>query len=75
MQTNDPVTTFDQRKLKHDFLNDINSLRMGIEALEMLRDDPVEFAELVDVMRETVKVFEDRLAVTFDILQDKQSAS
>ena len=58
------VSVADVKKLKHDFLNDINSLKLNLEALEMLRDDPQEFAVLLELMRDTVHLFQDRVEFT-----------
>jgi hypothetical protein len=49
------------KQLRHDFLNDINSLRMNLEALNMVREDPDEFVTLTEMMRDTISVLHERV--------------
>lgn len=58
----------DSRKLRHDFANDISSLKLNIAVLTMLHENPEEFAELTQLMRETVSTLESRLTLVLDTL-------
>lgn len=62
----------DRRHLLHDFLNDINSLKMNLEALQIVRDDPDEFTELVDLMHSTIDSHEARFEAALRLLLDAE---
>ena len=64
------ITVVDVRNLKHDFLNDINSLKLNLEALELLREDPQEFGVLIELMRDTVRLLQDRVDATLQCMTD-----
>lgn len=48
-------------KIRHDFANDINSLKMNLEALDMAQDDPEQHAALVRLMHDTIDGLHQRL--------------
>ncbi len=70
MNTDSTAADMNPRKLKHDFLNDISSLKMNVEALQLMREEPEEFDELISLMRGTIQLFEDRLDSVLSLRSD-----
>lgn len=64
------ASTVDRRKLKHDFANDIYSLKINLDALQMLRDNPEEFSTLLALMRDTLQTFQQRIESTMALIPD-----
>lgn len=60
----------DRRRLLHDFSNDLNSLKMNLEVMQMARDDPDEFAQLVDLMQSTIKCHQARIDAVLKLVLD-----
>lgn len=50
------------RELKHDIGNDLSVIKMGLEAIVSLRENPNEFAEIVGLMRINVDSLRDKVA-------------
>jgi hypothetical protein len=57
-------------KLRHDFANDIGSLKMSVEVLRLVRENPDEFEQLITLMQETVSTLESRLMQSLDAMID-----
>jgi hypothetical protein len=69
------ASAVDRRKLKHDFANDIYSLKINLEALQMLRDNPEEFSTLLALMRDTLQTFQQRIETTIALIPDDKPAT
>jgi len=59
-------TELNSRKLRHDFANDISSLKMNVEVLKLTREDPDEFEQLIELMQGTISTLESRLMHNMD---------
>lgn len=60
--------SLNRRQLRHDFANDIGSLKLNMEALRLIRDDPAECEELLQIMQGTIHTLENRLSNVLDSL-------
>ncbi len=58
-------------KLRHDFANDIGSLKMNVEVLRLVREKPDEFEQLVELMQETISILEARLTQNLDMMTNR----
>ena len=71
-----PSTRFEQldcAKLRHDFANDIGSLKLNVETLRIMRENPEDFAELIDIMLGTIRTLEQRINTTILQIAEGQS--
>ncbi len=75
MSTDARSAIVDRRKIKHDFMNDLNSLLMTLEALQMVREEPDEFAELVALMQSTINSFVARIDAVLKLIPDSADPS
>ena len=64
MSTHAKLSSEDRRKLKHDFNNDLNSLKLNLDALQIVREDHDQFLELIELMRETLNTLQSRVEST-----------
>jgi hypothetical protein len=63
-----PDRELDNRQLRHDFANDIGSLKMNVEAIRCVRENPEEFGQLIELMRETISILETRITQNWDAM-------
>lgn len=62
----------DDRQLKHDVANDLYSLRMNVDALNMMRESEPEFSELIQMMHRSLSMLEERLGEVLNCSEEPQ---
>jgi hypothetical protein len=70
MSKDDTSPTAELSKLRHDFANDINCLKMNLDAIHMVRADPEEVSELVRLMECSLQLLQERINATLKLIQN-----
>lgn len=65
--------SLNHRKLRHDFANDIGILKMNVEALRLLRENPEECEDLLQLMQDSINTLEVRLMKVLDLMATTDS--